>query len=778
MAKLGKNAFFGGALAIALVLTSVGSAFADAADPADSAVGEPATSSEVQQSSVPATAKDRDDGKRDDDKKHDDDGYDDDDKYDDDDEKKHDKKKHDKKKHDKKKHDRAKLKLVKVVENEHGGTAEPEQFTLQARNGTGPWKTYAQNTWLVVKPGSYELRESGPDGYRLVSLTCTDSPKTSADKPTVKLSKGDRVTCTFTNRDTKNPPRHGEVKLMKVVDSPYGGTAAPGDWELVLRESGGSGSVLPQNTWVTVSPGDYDVYEQGGPAGYTQTGLSCENLADPSADAQSTASFTVAAGDRWACTFTNTQDAPPPPTVDVGIEKTHSTLDGGAVEPGQTYSYFLTVTNHGTGTAYDTVVTDLIPAPLVVDDVIAPVGWTVDDVDGLLIVTIPELAAGGSGAIEVVVTLVDPGSELIGSIANEACVEAEGDTHPLNDCSTVTIPVDQLIADVWVTCVNDAPYLHYSVLTSESLQGRPITLTWTPDTDVPTPVPASVQRTLQSGDTGRIAWPGAAFASNGVSIDWPGYRPLAESDYDPVTGALLVDSSLVYNGMVLDTSDATFPWRLGTTVTISVNPTAVFQVEYPPPSENCEVPRNAGLEITKTASVTTTAPGESFTYGIAVRNVSVDSAADPVTLTDPIPASLRVDSITTSTGAFPRWRDCEVTGTDAAGYGGTLTCTLLGPLMMGQSAPTVTLGVTVSEKTTASKIVNVGEVCWGNGPNSELIGCNDDDVTVSVAGFLPVTGGENGLAGVMLGVLAILGGALLMAYGPLRRRRGIPDRIV
>src|SRR5690606_37730570 len=133
-----------------------------------------------------------------------------------------------------------------------------------------------------------------------------------------------------------------------------------------------------------------------------------------------------------------------------------------------------------------------------------PVGWTVEDVDGLLIVSIPELAAGDIGTIEVVVTVTDPGSELIGSIENEACVAVEGDTHPLNDCSTVTIPVDQLIADVWVTCLNDAPYLHYSVLTSESLQGQPITLTWTPDTNVPTPDPASIQRVLQSGDPGQI----------------------------------------------------------------------------------------------------------------------------------------------------------------------------------------------------------------------------------------------------------------------------------
>ncbi|HEY6738580.1 MAG TPA: hypothetical protein VI076_06985, partial [Actinopolymorphaceae bacterium] len=340
--------------------------------------------------------------------------------------------------------------------------------------------------------------------------------------------------------------------------------------------------------------------------------------------------------------------------VDLGIVKSHSDIEGGAVEPGTEFTYYLDVTNNGTVDVTDGVVTDEIPADLEVLEVTAPAGWTVvPPLDNSIRVEDVALAVGATDRIEVRVMLPQPPDpvapqlgpdgeaapfepDFIDTLVNTACVAVLNDIDPTNDCSTVEIPVDEILADIAVRCVNDVAFLEYAVATSGSLQGQPITLTWTPDLQVPAPDPASVVRQLASGESGSILWPGALLAPNDVSIQWPGYRPLTEADYNPVTGELLVDPALVYNGMVLDTSYPTYPWRFGTTVTISVNPTLTISASYPPASPNCAVPRSADLIIDKTASVEETAPGASFDYGLKVTNLAVDSVAEPVVVTDPI----------------------------------------------------------------------------------------------------------------------------------------------
>ncbi|HEY6737378.1 MAG TPA: hypothetical protein VI076_00870, partial [Actinopolymorphaceae bacterium] len=438
--------------------------------------------------------------------------------------------------------------------------------------------------------------------------------------------------------------------------------------------------------------------------------------------------------------------------IDLGIVKTHSDLEGGAVEPGVPFTYYLDVTNHGTVDVTDGIVTDMIPADLEVLSVTVPAGWTDASTGNSIVVEDVALTVGQTLRIEVEVLLPQPAPtdapsigpdqqgppfdpQFIGELVNEACVDILNDADPTNDCDSVTVTVDQLLANVFVQCVNDVAYLNYAVATSPSLAGQPITMTWTPNMLVPAPEPPSIVRQLASGDSGAILWPGGVLAPNDVSIQWPGYRPLTINDYNPATGALLVDPSLVYNGMVLDTTYPTYPWRFGTTVTIEVNPTLTISATYPPQTVNCSVPRSADLIIDKTANVETTTPGGSFDYGLKVTNLAVDSVAEPVVVTDIIPSDIRVDEIVTDATAFPRWRACDVSGEDAEGYGGVLECTLLGPLAMGTSAPLISLGVTVHPDTTSRSIVNTGEVCWGPATNGlPFQACDDDSVTVTLSG--------------------------------------------
>ena len=109
--------------------------------------------------------------------------------------------------------------------------------------------------------------------------------------------------------------------------------------------------------------------------------------------------------------------------------------------------------------------------------------------------------------------------------------------------------------------------------------------------------------------------------------------------------------------------------------------------------------------------------------------------ASPVTISDEIPADLRVDAITTTPiPDGPSWESCAVEGKDAEGYGGTLSCDLVGLLGAGTpTAPPITLDVHVSEATTATTISNTGEVCWvttGDSAATEI--CDDDTVDVLV----------------------------------------------
>ena len=129
--------------------------------------------------------------------------------------------------------------------------------------------------------------------------------------------------------------------------------------------------------------------------------------------------------------------------------------------------------------------------------------------------------------------------------------------------------------------------------------------------------------------------------------------------------------------------------------------------------------------------------------------------AYPVTLSDPIPASLKVTGIGIEATPLPHWEDCAITGTDANGFGGTLNCQLSGALGLSASAPQLTLTVVVAS-TPGSSISNTATTCWHN-PSlpAEAQKCASDTVVVSGAAGAATaaaaehrrTGGPDGPAG-------------------------------
>jgi plastocyanin domain-containing protein len=195
-------------------------------------------------------------------------------------------------------HKTAQLKLIKAVENNHGGTAVPGDWSLQVLVD-GTWQTVTQEQWVTLPVGAYEIREAdGPSGYDPVSLVCSEGLSGS----TVTLVKDATVTCTFTNADKKPPVDPAKLQLTKAVQNTYGGPAASTDWTLQVK-IGDQWQTVAHNTWISLEPGTYELRETGGPDGYTQQSLTCTSGLDGS-------SVTLAAGAEVTCTFTNAENPP------------------------------------------------------------------------------------------------------------------------------------------------------------------------------------------------------------------------------------------------------------------------------------------------------------------------------------------------------------------------------------------------------------------------------------------------------------------------------------
>ncbi|MFJ4859058.1 hypothetical protein [Streptomyces sp. NPDC088730] len=107
--------------------------------------------------------------------------------------------------------DEAHLTLVKRVVNQHGGSAEPGDWTLTADGPEDLSGTSGSDevTDVTVPSGTYTLGESGgPEGYRPTGWACTGSGgegvPTADDR--VTLTAGDKVTCTLTNTERGGSP--------------------------------------------------------------------------------------------------------------------------------------------------------------------------------------------------------------------------------------------------------------------------------------------------------------------------------------------------------------------------------------------------------------------------------------------------------------------------------------------------------------------------------------------------------------------------------------------
>jgi hypothetical protein len=163
------------------------------------------------------------------------------------------------------------LTLTKEVINDNGGTAVAGDWTLTA----GGYDA------ATPAPGTYALSEDGgPSGYTQASLTCSNSGNSQVTS--VTLIAGENVTCTFLNNDTAPT-----LTITNEVINDNGGTAEAADWTLTAA---GYDPASPEI-------GTYELTATG-PAGYTQTSLTCSNTGD-----QQVSSVTLGLGEDVICTF-------------------------------------------------------------------------------------------------------------------------------------------------------------------------------------------------------------------------------------------------------------------------------------------------------------------------------------------------------------------------------------------------------------------------------------------------------------------------------------------
>lgn len=156
------------------------------------------------------------------------------------------------------------LRVIKVVTNNNGGTKIPADFPLTVSTiGSVVNNTYNNVTAGVV----YTVSETQQTGFTQTSLQCVDDTTLAVLTHPVTLVPGQSATCTITNDDIAP-----KLKVVKQVINDNGGTKVISDF--VLNVSPTIGTVT-HNVYNNVNAGVVYTVSETAVAGYTQTSLTC-----------------------------------------------------------------------------------------------------------------------------------------------------------------------------------------------------------------------------------------------------------------------------------------------------------------------------------------------------------------------------------------------------------------------------------------------------------------------------------------------------------------------
>ncbi len=156
----------------------------------------------------------------------------------------------------------ATLHVIKVLPNDDGGTATPDEFSFSVNGGSATsFEADGQND-LSVAAGTYSVVETNPQtGYALSYDNCTD----------VVIPSGGEATCTITNDDVAPT-----LKLVKQVTTDDGGDETAADWTLSAGGTNGFSDSGDSSTFHTVLANEAYTLSEDGPSGYTAGSWSCD----------------------------------------------------------------------------------------------------------------------------------------------------------------------------------------------------------------------------------------------------------------------------------------------------------------------------------------------------------------------------------------------------------------------------------------------------------------------------------------------------------------------
>ena len=201
------------------------------------------------------------------------------------------------------------LLLNKVVTNDDTGDLDPAEFdlTLTGADGTHvAGVNYVDGDMPVIDASvSYEITETPPAGYELVSIECVDTD-TQQDLPNpFSPTSGQNISCTVTNDDIAPT-----LVLNKVVTNDDSGELLAEDFDLTLTGADGTHDAgvdyVDGNMPVIVAGISYDVTETP-PTGYELVSIECMDT-DTQQDVATP--FTPVLGQNVSCTVTNDDQAP------------------------------------------------------------------------------------------------------------------------------------------------------------------------------------------------------------------------------------------------------------------------------------------------------------------------------------------------------------------------------------------------------------------------------------------------------------------------------------
>ena len=177
----------------------------------------------------------------------------------------------------------AKLTVIKVVHNDHGGNAVVADFPLYI--GT---TSVTSGVATTLTAGTYTVSEQMPlpAGYRQVSIVC-DGGATD----TVTLNPGDEKSCTITNEDIAP-----QITLIKDVTNDNGGLAGVNDFGLTI-----GGTAVDSGTTLDVNSNMAIALNEAGLTGYSFVNIT----GDTKCPAALNGTVTLDEGEHITCTIHN-----------------------------------------------------------------------------------------------------------------------------------------------------------------------------------------------------------------------------------------------------------------------------------------------------------------------------------------------------------------------------------------------------------------------------------------------------------------------------------------